>query len=79
MIIPNSINPTKSLYYLGSKLLQMLKEERTNEFCIDTIYWKFKQNENISFKKFNLILYWLFIANIIENVIDKKGYIKLCN
>ena len=79
MIIPNSINPTKSLYYLGSKLLEMLREERTNEFSVDLIYWKFKQKEDISFKKFNLILYWLFIANIIESVVDKKGYIKLCN
>lgn len=79
MIIPNSINPSKSLYFLGAELLKIMQNERTTEFYIDTLYWKFKQKDNISFKKFNLILYWLFIANIIENVGNKKGYIKLCN
>ena len=55
-------NPQKSLYFLGGKLLEILKTENLKYTLLD-LYDYFKKYQNIEFKKFILILDWLYLIN----------------
>lgn len=69
-------NPQKSLYFLGGKLLEILKTENLKYTLLD-LYDYFKKYQNIEFKKFILILDWLYLINTIE--ITNDGYIIKCS
>ncbi len=65
-------NPKTSLYFLGGKLLEFLKKENI-EYTLFELYEIFKKYQNIEFKKFILVLDWLYLINAID--ITEKGYI----
>ncbi|MGJ0372982.1 hypothetical protein NG764_11450 [Aliarcobacter cryaerophilus] len=69
-------NPQKSLYFLGGKLLEILKTENLKYTLLD-LYDYFKKYQNIEFKKFILILDWLYLINTIK--ITNDGYIIKCS
>lgn len=69
-------NPQKSLYFLGAKLLEMLKTKNLKYTLLD-LYDYFKKYQNIEFKKFILILDWLYLINTIK--ITNDGYIIKCS
>ena len=69
-------NPQKSLYFLGGKLLEILKTENLKYTLFD-LYDYFKKYQNIEFKKFILILDWLYLINSIK--ITNDGYIIKCS
>lgn len=69
-------NPQKSLYFLGGKLLEILKTENLKYTLLD-LYDYFKKYQNIEFKKFILILDWLYLINSIK--ITNDGYIIKCS
>lgn len=69
-------NPQKSLYFLGGKLLELLKKENL-KYTLLELYDYFKKFQNIEFKKFILILDWLYLINSIK--ITNDGYIVKCS
>ena len=69
-------NPQKSLYFLGGRLLEILKTENLKYTLLD-LYDYFKKYQNIEFKKFILILDWLYLINTIK--ITNDGYIIKCS
>lgn len=69
-------NPQKSLYFLGAKLLEILKRENLKYTLLD-LYDYFKKYQNVEFKKFILILDWLYLINSIK--ITNDGYIVKCS
>lgn len=69
-------NPQKSLYFLGAKLLELLKKENLKYTLIE-LYEHFREYHNIEFKKFILILDWLYIIDSVK--ITKDGFIIKCS
>lgn len=69
-------DPQKSLYFLGAKLLELLKKENMKYTLIE-LYENFKKHHEIEFKRFVLMLDWLFIINSITTTED--GFIVKCS
>ena len=69
-------NPQKSFYFLGGKLLELLKKENI-KYTLLELYEQFKEYQNIEFKKFVLILDWLYLINSIK--ITQDGFITKCS
>ncbi|MDO9265828.1 MAG: hypothetical protein Q7U00_01980 [Sulfurimonas sp.] len=68
--------PQKSLYFLGAKLLENLTNENV-KFTLLGLYESFSKQYKIEFKKFVLILDWLFLIDSIK--ITKDGFIIKCS
>ena len=68
--------PQKSLYFLGGKLLELLKKENI-KYTLLELYEQFKEYQYIEFKKFVLILDWLYLINSIK--ITQDGFITKCS
>lgn len=68
--------PQKSLYFLGAKLLENLTNENI-KFTLLGLYESFSKQYKIEFKKFVLILDWLFLIDSIK--ITKDGFIIKCS
>lgn len=68
--------PQKSLYFLGAKLLEYLMQENI-KFSLMELYESFSKKYQIEFKKFMLILDWLFLIDSIKTTED--GYIIKCS
>jgi len=68
-------NPQRSLYFLGAKLLELLKKDNI-KFTLLELYDHFQEKNNVELKKFILILDWLFLINAIK--ITEDGYIIKC-
>lgn len=68
--------PQKSLYFLGAKLLENLTNDNI-KFTLLGLYESFSKQNKIEFKKFVLILDWLFLIDSIK--ITKDGFIIKCS
>jgi len=68
--------PQKSLYFLGAKLLENLTNDNI-KFTLLGLYESFSKQYKIEFKKFVLILDWLFLIDSIK--ITKDGFIIKCS
>lgn len=69
-------NPKQSLYFLGTALLEILKNKNI-EYSLFELYEQFQKKHNVEIKKFILILDWLYLANYIE--ITQEGFIIKCS
>ncbi|WP_374755871.1 ABC-three component system middle component 6 [Larkinella soli] len=78
MILPIDIKPEKSLYVIGSKILETLNSESMGIIDIQILYEKLAKNfpEKISFSYFLYALDWLFILGLIS--INSKSGIERC-
>lgn len=68
--------PQKSLYFLGARLLENLTNDNI-KFTLLGLYESFSKQYKIEFKKFVLILDWLFLIDSIK--ITKDGFIIKCS
>lgn len=77
MLLPDNINPDKSIYYVGAKILEALKKEKSNTIDVLELYNRYKQykNTSISFKYFLFGLDWLYLLGMIKH---EKGNIEKC-
>ena len=66
MIVSKDINPEKSLYYLGSQVIELLHNSNDKEFDLLVLYNKFRQKNNISINLYLLVLDWLFVLGVVE-------------
>ena len=65
MLLPDSIHPQYSVYYIGALLLQILQQKGTMSVA------------DLSFKLYLLSLDWLYLINAAQ--INNKGDIVLCS
>lgn len=77
MILPTHINPNKSLYVIGSRIIEILNGKKiidTQELHI--LYTNKYGSEAINFNYFLYALDWLFILELVE--LNKNSKIKRC-
>lgn len=74
MLLPDNIRPDLSLYYIGSIILSILKDNKS--MPIINLFQKLREKQNVSFQSFVLSLDWLYLINAAE--INEEGDVVLC-
>ncbi len=80
MILPQDISPEKSLYVMGSRILQILNNEPHKAVDPKLVFDKYMlvhSDTRITYNYFLYALDWLFILNAVElteNIKLKKCY-----
>jgi hypothetical protein len=75
MLLPDSIHPKYSVYYIGALLLKTLQQN--GAMSVADLYVTLKNDSDISFKLYLLSLDWLYLINAAQ--INNKGDIVLCS
>ena len=75
MLLPDTVRPQNSIYYIGALVLKALQDNGT--MTIANLYVFMKENHNISFPVLLLSLDWLYLINIA--IINKNGDVSLCS
>lgn len=75
MLLPDSIHPKNSIYYIGAIVLQTLIVHRTMSFV--DLYVEIKKSTEISFRLYTITLDWLYLIN--AAVLNEKGDVSLCS
>ena len=74
MLMPENIDPKKSIYYTGGMVLQLiLKSGNINVF---DLYYEVKSKYGMSFPVLLLSLDWLYLID--AATVTKGGEVKLC-
>lgn len=78
MILSNSIRPQYTIYYLGAKLIQCIREQATTTLDSIDLFDKFKSrlNSKITFVQYMYTLNWLYLLDLIE--LNENGDIIIC-
>jgi len=74
MLVNINTNPQRSLYYLGSLVLEILKDNKVIELF--DLYEIVNEKEEINIQLFIFVLDWLFIIDAIKQT---NGKIELCS
>lgn len=74
MLLPDNIRPELSIYYIGSQILSILKNNRS--LSLINLFQKLKEKSSVSFQAFVLSLDWLYLINAAE--VNEKGDVVLC-
>lgn len=80
MILPQDITPEKSMYVMGSRIIEILNSEPHNTFDPKIVYDKYIQLHSeikISYNYFLYALDWLYLLNAVkltDNIRIKKCY-----
>lgn len=74
MLIPENIDPKRSIYYTGGMVLQLI-QERGNISVFD-LYSKVKSKYGITFPVMLLSLDWLYLIG--AATVTESGEVKLC-
>lgn len=75
MLLPDSIHPQYSIYYLAAVVLQIIQQRGT--IAIADLFVEVKRNYNMSFKLLLLSLDWLYLIN--AAIINEKGEVYQCS
>lgn len=67
MIISADIKPDRDLYFLGSKVIEVLIDTTNKKVDYFELYQKVNYETEISLNLFTLVLDWLFIIGVIKN------------
>lgn len=78
MILLSTDNPSNSVYYLGSKLLELMIENQNSQYTLGiSEYFELMNSiQPISMNRFLLVLDWLFMLGKITS--DDKIGLQLC-
>ena len=74
MLVDINTNPQRNLYYLGSLVLEILKDYKVIELF--DLYEMVNKKEEINMQLFIFVLDWLFIIDAIKQT---NGKIELCS
>lgn len=74
MLLPDNIRPELSIYYIGSLILSILKDNRS--LSLISLFQKLKEKNSVSFQSFVLGLDWLYLINAAE--VNEQGDVVLC-
>lgn len=76
MLLDHDISPNKDIYYLGSKLLEILLSSNEREVDFFAVYQKLKENEKISINLFIFVIDWLYLLGLVKK--NNNGYLEKC-
>ncbi len=77
MILPTHINPNKSLYVVGSRVIDILKSRKLIDAQeLHILYSNKYKSDNLNYNYFLYALDWLYILELIQ--INKNSKIKRC-
>lgn len=74
MLMPENIDPKKSIYYTGAMVLQLL--QRSGNISVINLYSEVKLHYGISFPVMLLSLDWLYLIGAVT--VTKSGEVRLC-
>lgn len=74
MLLPDNIKPELSIYYIGSQILAILKDNRS--LSLINLFQKLRERNSVSFQSFVLGLDWLYLINAAE--VNEQGDVVLC-
>lgn len=74
MLMPENIDPKKSIYYTGAMVLQLL--QRSGNISVINLYSEVKLQYGISFLVMLLSLDWLYLIGAVT--VTKSGEVRLC-
>lgn len=74
MLMPENIDPKKSIYYTGAMVLQLI--QRSGNISVINLYSEVKLQYGISFPVMLLSLDWLYLIGAVT--VTKSGEVKLC-
>jgi hypothetical protein len=66
MILNQDIKPEKQAYYLGSKILSVLKDEPSEQVQLLNVFEQVNQHEKVSYHAFSMAMNWLYLIGAIE-------------
>lgn len=67
MIVSNDIKPDRDLYFLGSKVIEILIASEDNKVDYFELFQKVNCELEISLNLYTLVLDWLFIIGVVKN------------
>jgi CRISPR/Cas system-associated endonuclease Cas3-HD len=76
MILGKDTNPSKHIYFLGAKVLDILKNDLQKEINILDTFQKLNTEEKVSMNLFTLTLDWLYILGSVKK--NKNGKLEKC-
>ena len=74
MLLPDNIKPELSIYYIGSQILSVLKDNRS--LPLINLFQKLRERMSVSLQSFVLGLDWLYLINAAE--VNEQGDVVLC-
>lgn len=66
IIINNDIHPKREIYFLGAKIIDVLKKSNGDCLNLFDVFQELNQRERVSMNLFVLALDWLFLLNVIR-------------
>lgn len=75
MLLPDTIHPKYSVYYLGALLLKRLQQN--GSMSVADLYVTTKKESDMSFKLYLLSLDWLYLINVAK--VNQNGEVVLCS
>lgn len=75
MLLPDTIHPKYSVYYLGALLLKRLQQN--GSMSVADLYVTTKKECDMSFKLYLLSLDWLYLINVAK--VNQNGEVVLCS
>lgn len=72
MLILNETRPSISLYYLGAKLIEFIKNSNSEEIHLTDLYINFNKVHPVPFNRFMLTLDWLHLIGFINATQEGK-------
>ncbi len=76
MILSRDINPSKNIYYLGSKIIEKLDSNIVQNLDFFELYQTINSEQDISVHLYILSIDWLFLLGIIK--LNNKGELEKC-
>lgn len=67
MILSSDIKPDRDLYFLGSKVIEVLIDSNDKKVDYFELFQKVNSEIEISLNLYTLVLDWLFIIGVIKN------------
>lgn len=66
MILNQDIKPEKQAYYLGSRILSVLKEESSEVIALLDLFEAINRNEKVSYHAFSMAMNWLYLIGAVD-------------
>ncbi len=74
MLLPDNIKPEYSIYYVGSIIIEKLKNKT---YSLLDLFQSLNELNDVSFSLYSLALDWLYLIDMAE--INDSGEIVLCS
>lgn len=76
MIVSNDVKPDRDLYFLGSKVIEVLLDKEEKKIDYFELFKIVNSELEISMNLYKLVLDWLFIIGVVKNA--ENGLIEKC-